>query len=325
MRPRHTLLQLLFIIRINLIYRVLHWSSTFEKSSSVEWKAPKKNFTRKVRLQDHFGLLEHQLMVYSRLYQDGIRGQSHSIRFFSWQKVAFRHFLVSGHDDHGHGHLKEVESFWESRDISHRVESPHHQSFPHQYWRACSCHQGDHRQYWEPELRQIRHKHDLPQIDDLQDGQAGYWLLLSQAYHCMLITEEYRESWNIKEAILLDRLKHRVAGLLRFLLDEKNFVQDEGSNKQSDKWVRNDKEEVPEAGHRKFPFYVVVLRLLSHNRNVMSLLVSLKSLGSPPRSAMKLWETLWSHLSTDMLTDAPTSFSRTPSRTQGRDDQGLAA
>ena len=51
--------------------------------------------------------------------------------------------------------------------------------------------------------------------------------------HRMLLTEASKESERVKAAALLGELKHDSAGMLRFFSDEKNFSQDQVSNRQN--------------------------------------------------------------------------------------------
>ncbi|CAE1244636.1 unnamed protein product [Acanthosepion pharaonis] len=69
--------------------------------------------------------------------------------------------------------------------------------------------------------------------------------------HCMLIMITSKKSRKVKAAALLN--EHGSAGMLRLFSDEKNFIQDQMSNRQNDRWIRNDIEEVPVVKHTKFP------------------------------------------------------------------------
>ncbi|CAE1168868.1 unnamed protein product [Acanthosepion pharaonis] len=67
--------------------------------------------------------------------------------------------------------------------------------------------------------------------------------------HRMLITNASKESRKIKAAALLNELKHGSARMLRFFSDEKNFIQDQTSNRQNDSWISKDIEKVPVVKH----------------------------------------------------------------------------
>lgn len=87
--------------------------------------------------------------------------------------------------------------------------------------------------------------------------------------HRMLLTEASKESRRVKAAALLSELKHDSAGMLRFFSDEKNFSQDQVSNRQNDRWICEAIEEVPVVKHTKFPSSVMVLGVISSEGDVM--------------------------------------------------------
>ena len=87
--------------------------------------------------------------------------------------------------------------------------------------------------------------------------------------HRMILTEATRESRRVKAAALLNNLKHETAGLLRFFSDEKNFSQDQKSNRQNDRWICQNVDEVPVVKHSKFPSSVMVLGVISSEGDVM--------------------------------------------------------
>lgn len=102
----------------------------------------------------------------------------------------------------------------------------------------------------------------------------------------MLITNVSKELRKVKAAALLNELKHGSAGMLRFS-DEKNFIQDQTSNRQNDRWICKDIEEVPVMKHMKFPSSVMVFGVISSKGTVMS--SSFKRAGeSPLRSTRRL-------------------------------------
>ncbi|CAE1330505.1 unnamed protein product [Acanthosepion pharaonis] len=95
--------------------------------------------------------------------------------------------------------------------------------------------------------------------------------------HCMLITNASKESRKVKAAALLNKLKHVSAEMLRFFSDEKNFIQDRRSNRQNDKWICKDIEEVTVVKHTKFPSSVMVLGVIpSEGRGASCLRSSFK-------------------------------------------------
>ncbi|QQP36116.1 Transposable element tcb2 transposase [Caligus rogercresseyi] len=81
--------------------------------------------------------------------------------------------------------------------------------------------------------------------------------------HRMILTEGTRESSRVKVAALLNNLKHETAGLLRFFSDENFFSQDQNSNRQNDRWICQNVDEVPVVKHTKFPSPVMVLGVIS--------------------------------------------------------------
>ncbi|QQP56135.1 Transposable element tcb2 transposase [Caligus rogercresseyi] len=79
--------------------------------------------------------------------------------------------------------------------------------------------------------------------------------------HRMILTEGTRESRRVKAAALLNNLKHETAGLLRFFSDENFFSQDQNSNRQNDRWICQNVDEVPVVKHTKFPSSVMGLKV----------------------------------------------------------------
>ncbi|QQP40359.1 Transposable element tcb1 transposase [Caligus rogercresseyi] len=78
--------------------------------------------------------------------------------------------------------------------------------------------------------------------------------------HRMILTEGTRESRRVKAAALLNNLKHERAGLLS---------QDQNSNRQNDRWICQNVDEVPVVKHTKFPSSVMVLGVISSEEDVM--------------------------------------------------------
>ncbi|CAE1254203.1 unnamed protein product [Acanthosepion pharaonis] len=70
--------------------------------------------------------------------------------------------------------------------------------------------------------------------------------------HRMLIMNDSKQPKKVKVAALLNELKHRSPGMLRFFSDERNFIQDQTSNRQNDRWICEEIEEVPAVKHTKF-------------------------------------------------------------------------
>ncbi|QQP55120.1 Transposable element tcb2 transposase [Caligus rogercresseyi] len=68
--------------------------------------------------------------------------------------------------------------------------------------------------------------------------------------HRMILTEGTRESRRVKAAALLNNLKHETADF---------FSQDQNSNRQNDRWICQNVDEVPVVKHTKFPSSVMVL------------------------------------------------------------------
>ncbi|QQP55247.1 Transposable element tcb1 transposase [Caligus rogercresseyi] len=76
--------------------------------------------------------------------------------------------------------------------------------------------------------------------------------------HLMILTEGTKES-RVKAAALLNNLKPETAGLLRFFSDDNFFSQDQNRNRQNDRWICQNVDEVPVVKHTKFPSSVMVL------------------------------------------------------------------
>ncbi|QQP37031.1 Transposable element tcb2 transposase [Caligus rogercresseyi] len=87
--------------------------------------------------------------------------------------------------------------------------------------------------------------------------------------HRMILTEGTRESRRVKAAALLNNLKHETAALLRSFSDEIFFSQDQNSNRQNDRWICQNVDEVHVVKHTKFPSSVMVLGVISSEGYVM--------------------------------------------------------
>ena len=68
---------------------------------------------------------------------------------------------------------------------------------------------------------------------------------------------------------LIDDLKHMSSQMLRFFSDEKIFIQDIKPNQQNNRWLSASPEEVPIVMHLKYPVHVIVLGVVSSNRDIM--------------------------------------------------------
>jgi transposase len=73
-----------------------------------------------------------------------------------------------------------------------------------------------------------------------------------------------------KAQLLLTRLKHpRTPEQLIFFSDEKNFSQDQKVNRQNDRWLCSEPDEVPIVMATKFPATIMVLSVISNEGDVM--------------------------------------------------------
>ena len=84
-----------------------------------------------------------------------------------------------------------------------------------------------------------------------------------------LLTEVTKQNRKLKAQALVNDLKKRSAGMLRFFSDEKNFIQDRKVNRQNDRWLCEDPSDVPTVMHSKFPSSVMVLGVVSSEGDVM--------------------------------------------------------
>ncbi|QQP36092.1 Transposable element tcb2 transposase, partial [Caligus rogercresseyi] len=87
--------------------------------------------------------------------------------------------------------------------------------------------------------------------------------------HWMILTEGTRESRRVKVAALLNNLKHKTAGLLRFFSDENFFSQGQNRNRRNDRWICQNVDEVPVVKHTNFPSSVMVLGVISSEGDSM--------------------------------------------------------
>ena len=95
-------------------------------------------------------------------------------------------------------------------------------------------------------------------------GMKSYTLKKRQ-----LLTEAMKERRCTKAHALLSELKHGSAGLLRFFSDEKNFIQDQLFNRQNDRFITNNPDEVPIVISTKFSASVMVLGVVLSEGDVM--------------------------------------------------------
>ena len=73
----------------------------------------------------------------------------------------------------------------------------------------------------------------------------------------------------IKRTASLNELKHGSSGHVRFFSDEKKFIQDKLHNRQNNRFITDDPEEVPIVISAKFPTSVMALGVVSSDRDVM--------------------------------------------------------
>ncbi|QQP55531.1 Transposable element tcb2 transposase, partial [Caligus rogercresseyi] len=69
--------------------------------------------------------------------------------------------------------------------------------------------------------------------------------------------------------LLITSLKHRAVGRIRCFSDEKIFCVDAKINRQNDRWIASDPDEVPIIGITKFPAGVHVLEVMSSEGYIM--------------------------------------------------------
>ena len=70
-------------------------------------------------------------------------------------------------------------------------------------------------------------------------------------------------------SLLLTSLKRSAAGRIRFFSDEKIFCVDAKVNRQNDRWIAQDPEDVPVIGRTKHPASIHVLMVISSEGHVM--------------------------------------------------------
>ena len=107
-----------------------------------------------------------------------------------------------------------------------------------------------------------------------------------------LLTAALMEQWLIKGTALLNELKHGSSGHVRFLLDEKKFIQDKLHNQQNNCFITDDPEEVPIVMSTKFPTSVMVLGIMSSNGDVMPPYFFLEGLRVVANDYIKVLETV---------------------------------
>ena len=109
-----------------------------------------------------------------------------------------------------------------------------------------------------------------------------------------LLTAALMERRLIKGTALLDELKHGSSGHVRFFLDEKKFIQDKLHNQKNDRFITDDPEEVSIVMSTKFPTSVMVLGVVSSDRDVIPLTSSPRASGWPLTTTSRSWKP-WSN------------------------------
>lgn len=94
-----------------------------------------------------------------------------------------------------------------------------------------------------------------------------------KSYSCrrgQLLTAPMRERRLLRSTRLLNKLKHPMhQNMLWFFSDEKKFVQTQKHNVHNDRWLARSPFEVPRIMVAKFPLSVMVLSVISSERDVM--------------------------------------------------------
>lgn len=84
------------------------------------------------------------------------------------------------------------------------------------------------------------------------------------------MSSKTQENRLMRSKRLLNKLKNpHEHGMLWFFSDEKNFVQDQKTNRQNDRWLCASPSEVPRVMHTKYPATVMVLGVVSSEGHVM--------------------------------------------------------
>ena len=109
---------------------------------------------------------------------------------------------------------------------------------------------------------------------------------------CHLLTAALMEQQLIKGTALLNELKHGSSGHVRFFSDEKKFIQDKLHNRQNNRFITDDLEEVPIVMSTKFPTSVMVLSVVPSDGDVMPLYFFPKGLRMAANDYIKVLETM---------------------------------
>lgn len=85
-----------------------------------------------------------------------------------------------------------------------------------------------------------------------------------------LLTEKMKKVRLEKSKKLLQKIKHPLASnMLWFFSDEKNFCQDQANNRQNNRWLAQNREDVPRVMKTKYPAHVMVFGVISSEGHVM--------------------------------------------------------
>ena len=107
-----------------------------------------------------------------------------------------------------------------------------------------------------------------------------------------LLTAALMEQWLIKGTALLNKLKHGLSGHVRLFSGEKKFIQDKLHNRQNDCFITDDPEEVPIVMSTKFSTSVMVLGIVSSDRDITPPYFFPKGLRVAANNYIKVLETM---------------------------------
>ena len=107
-----------------------------------------------------------------------------------------------------------------------------------------------------------------------------------------LLTATLMEQRLIKGIALFNELKHGSSGHVRFFSDEKKFIQDKLHNRQNDRFITDDPEEVLIVMSTKFSTSVMVLGVVSSDGDVMPPYFFPESLKVAANDYIKVLETV---------------------------------
>lgn len=83
------------------------------------------------------------------------------------------------------------------------------------------------------------------------------------------LTPDQIEKRRVRCRLLLNWIIHEGAGKIKFFSDEKIFSVERSVNRQNDRWLTRDPEDVPIVGRKKYPQHVHVLGVVSSEGDVM--------------------------------------------------------